>query len=188
MLSRLAAARPPPAAAGATPGASAPGRPLRCAAAGAAWRDAASAPRPAGIAHGEVHIWWLHSAEVRAPSIGTARGPDMPECAAPTARRLLGRTLKAPLHPSPSQVDELLLERYAALLPPWEAARAAEAADAATRKQRVLARALVRCTLARYLPGAHPSEVHSGQMKVARRDLWNSMRQGCQNNKTWELY
>jgi phosphopantetheinyl transferase len=52
-----------------------------------------------------------------------------------------------------TQVDDALLQRYTALLSPRELAAADEARDPATRKQRVLARALARCTLARYLPG-----------------------------------
>lgn len=57
------------------------------------------------------------------------------------------------------QVDDSLLRRYAALLPRHELSLAEEARDAAARKHRVLARALVRCTLSRYLSRGDPTQV-----------------------------
>ncbi|GBF93510.1 hypothetical protein Rsub_06643 [Raphidocelis subcapitata] len=61
------------------------------------------------------------------------------------------------------EVDEPLLSHYASLLPPRERAAADEARGGATRKQRLLARALARCALARYLPGgAEPWELEFG--------------------------
>jgi len=67
-----------------------------------------------------------------------------------------------PAPPPSPQVDDALLRRYAALLTPKELAAADEAGDPSVRKQRVLARALQRCTLARYLPGADPGGLAFG--------------------------
>jgi hypothetical protein len=60
------------------------------------------------------------------------------------------------------KVDDALLRRVAARLPPHELARASRAADADTLAQRLLARALVRTALARYAAGANPFKARSG--------------------------
>lgn len=65
--------------------------------------------------------------------------------------------------PHAPQVDDALLQRYASLLTPAEAAAAATAAAPAAARQRVLARALARATLARYAPGRpHPADLRFG--------------------------
>jgi hypothetical protein len=117
------------------------------------------APQRAGAAAGAAAA--ARPARRRCPLARLQPRRRAPSCSPTCARPRPCRHRRA------CQVGDALLARYASLLPPDEAARAAEAADAATRKQRLLARALARCTLARYLPGAHPSQVRGRRRAAA---------------------
>jgi hypothetical protein len=59
------------------------------------------------------------------------------------------------------------LAQCSRLLPPADLQYAQQASDAAVRQQRLLARAFLRCTLAQYLPGAHPQQVKVAVLTAA---------------------
>jgi len=110
---------------------------------------------------GEVHVWWLAAKHVgltcACACACMARDPRSPPREATAARN----HVQAPpvRHGALQASDPALLQHYAKLLTTDELAAVKEASHEAVMRQRLLARALVRCTLSRYQGVGAPQQV-----------------------------